>query len=104
MSLTKKKKIASGSLAPFVENKKLKDGTIATYPKVSGERDPLNHLHWRWGYYYEIKIDGEWKNRSLPVAARIVPQVKIMIENHCPVEEIKNAILQSKHQKRGNNS
>jgi uncharacterized protein YacL (UPF0231 family) len=104
ISLTKKKKIASGSLAPFVENKKLKDGTIATYPKVSGERDPLNHLHWRWGYYYEIKIDGEWKNRSLPVAARIVPQVKIMIENHCPVEEIKNAILQSKHQKRGNNS
>jgi uncharacterized protein YacL (UPF0231 family) len=104
ISLTKKKKIASGSLAPFIENKKLKDGTIATYPKVSGERDPLNHLHWRWGYYYEIKIDGEWKNRSLATPARIVPQVKIMIENDYPVEEIKNAILHSKHQKRGNNS
>jgi hypothetical protein len=104
ISLTKKKKIASGSLAPFIENKKLKDGTIATYPKVSGERDPLNHLHWRWGYYYEIKIDGQWKNRSLPISARIVPQVKILIENRCSVEEIKDFILQSKHKKEGKQS
>jgi hypothetical protein len=95
----KKKKVASGSLAPYLENKKLKNGQIVTYPRVTGERDKSNHLHWKWGYYYEIKIDGEWKNRSLPTPARIVPQVKILIENHGSVEEIKDFILQSKHKK-----
>jgi hypothetical protein len=98
----KKKKVASGSLAPYLENKKLKDGQIVTYPRVTGEREKLNHLHWKWGYYYEIKIDGEWKNRSLPTPARIVPQVKILIENHRSIEEIKDFILQSKHKKGGN--
>ena len=63
------------------------------------QRDKLNYLHWRWGYYYEVKIDGEWKNRSLPTPARIVPLVKIMIENNCNVEEIKNFILQRKNKK-----
>lgn len=77
---------------------------LLTYPKVSGERDPLNHLHWRWGYYYEIKIDGQWKNRSLPISARIVPQVKILIETRRSVEEIKDFILQSKHKKEGKQS
>ncbi|WP_416242461.1 hypothetical protein [Anabaena cylindrica] len=96
-----KKKIASGSLAPYLENKKLKDGTIVTYPRVQGERDKFNHLHWRWGYYYEIKVNGEWKNRSLPTPARIVPQVKIMIEHHCSVDEIKHFILQCKHKTGG---
>ncbi|MEA5578653.1 hypothetical protein [Anabaena sp. UHCC 0451] len=94
-----KKKIASGSLAPYLENKKLKDGRIVTYPRVEGVRDKFNHLHWRWGYYYEVKVDGEWKNRSLPTPAKIVPQVKIMIENHCSVDEIKNFILQCKNKK-----
>ncbi|MDP5017672.1 MAG: hypothetical protein NWQ43_10280, partial [Dolichospermum sp.] len=98
----KKKKVASGSLAPYLENKKLKDGQIVTYPRVTGERDKSNHLHWKWGYYYEIKIDGEWKNRSLPTPARIVPQVKILIENHRNIEEIKDFILQSKHKKGSN--
>lgn len=95
----KKKKVASGSLAPYLENKKLKSGEIVTYPRVQGERDKFNHLHWKWGYYYEIKVNGEWKNRSLPTPARIVPQVKIMIENHCSVDEIKDFILQCKNKK-----
>ncbi|BAZ33614.1 C-5 cytosine-specific DNA methylase (plasmid) [Cylindrospermum sp. NIES-4074] len=93
----KKKKVASGSLAPYIENKKLKSGLIVSYPRVNGERDKLNHLHWKWGYYYEIKVNGEWKNRSLPVPAKIIPQVKIMIENCCCVDEIKDFILQSKN-------
>lgn len=98
---TKKTKTASGSLAPFLENKKLKDGTIVTYPRVHGERDKLNYDHWRWGYYYEVKVNGEWKNKSLPVPARIAPLVREMIDKDYPVEEIKSFILQCKNKKGG---
>jgi hypothetical protein len=96
---TKKSKTASGSLAPFLENKKLKDGRIVTYPRVHGERDKLNYDHWRWGYYYEIKIGDEWKNRSMPVPARIASLVREMIDKKYSVEQIKDFILQSKTNK-----
>ncbi|AFZ61284.1 hypothetical protein MMC39_29245 [Anabaena sp. CCAP 1446/1C] len=96
---TKKSKIASGSLAPFLENKKLKDGTIVTYPRVTGERDKLNYDHWRWGYYYEVKVNGEWRNKSMPIPARIAPLVREMIDKKYPVEEIKSFILQNKTKK-----
>jgi hypothetical protein len=101
VSHNKKRKTASGSIAPYLENKKLKDGTIVSYPRVKGERSKLNPLHWKWGYYYEIKVNGEWKNRSLSTPARIVSQVKVLIENDHPVEEIKDFILQAKNKKGG---
>ncbi|MDB9372367.1 hypothetical protein PN464_03190 [Nodularia sphaerocarpa CS-585] len=94
------KKIANGSLAPYLENKKLKSGEIITYPRVQGERDKLEYSHWRWGYYHEVKIDGEWKNRSMPVPAKIAPFVREMITKNYSVEEIKGFILQSKKKKR----
>ncbi|PNK02534.1 hypothetical protein CEP12_17080, partial [Cylindrospermopsis raciborskii S14] len=49
--------IPTGSLVQYVENKKLKSGFVASYPKVSSDRDPNNVNHWRWGYYYEVKVD-----------------------------------------------
>lgn len=97
---TPPKKIANGSLAPFLENKKLKSGEIVTYPRVEGERDKLNYSHWRWGYYHEVKIDGEWKNRSIPVPVKIAPLVRQMIEQNYSVEEIKSFILQCKNKKK----
>ena len=96
VSLEKKKKVASGSLAPYLEHKKVKDGTIVTYPRVVGDRDKNNPSHWKWGYYYEIKIDGEWKNRSISTPYAIVSQVKIMIECDHSVEEIKTFIMNNK--------
>ncbi len=96
ISLKKKKKSASGSIAPFIENKKLKDGFVVSYPRVDGERDRNNLLHWRWGYYYEIKVDGIWKNRSISVPVKIVPTLMQMVNNKCTVEEIKNFILDTK--------
>jgi hypothetical protein len=99
VSLEKKKKVASGSLAPYLEHKKVKDGTIVTYPKVVGDRDKNNPSHWKWGYYYEIKIDGEWKNRSISTPFSIVSQVKIMIECDRSVEEIKTFIMNNKIKK-----
>jgi hypothetical protein len=100
-SQSPKKKTASGSLAPFLENKKLKSGEIITYPRVNGERDKLNYDHWRWGYYYEVKVNGEWRNKSLPLPARIAPLVREMIDKNYPVEEIKSFILQCKNKKGG---
>nr|WP_254433194.1 DNA methylase [Dolichospermum sp. UHCC 0406] len=41
---------ACGCLYQYIENKKLKNGTIVSYPRVEGERDKHNYLHWRWGY------------------------------------------------------
>ena len=99
VSLEKKKKVASGSLAPYLEHKKVKDGTIVTYPRVVGDRDKNNPSHWKWGYYYEIKIDGEWKNRSISTPFSIVSQVKIMIECDRSVEEIKTFIMNNKIKK-----
>lgn len=54
-----------GCLYKYPENKKLKDGTIVSYPRVIGYRDPENPNHWRWGFNWEEKIDGEWKERWL---------------------------------------
>ena len=99
---TSPKKIANGSLAPFLENKKLKSGQIVTYPRVEGARDKLNYSHWRWGYYHEVKIDGEWRNRSIPVPAKIAPLVRQMIDRNYSVEQIKDFILQCKNKKQEN--
>ncbi len=99
---TSPKKIANGSLAPFLENKKLKSGQIVTYPRVEGARDKLNYSHWRWGYYHEVKIDGEWRNRSIPVPAKIAPLVRQMIDRNYSVEQIKEFILQCKNKKQEN--
>lgn len=80
-------RIRSGSLAPYLENKKLKN-RVATYPKVAGERDPLNYHHWRWGYYYEIKVGGDWKNRTIAVSPSHAHEVRLMIDKKYEVEEI----------------
>ncbi len=39
-----------GCLYPYLETKKLLDGSNAFYPRVIGERDPNDPFSWRWGY------------------------------------------------------
>jgi DNA (cytosine-5)-methyltransferase 1 len=87
---------ACGCLYQYIENKKLKNGTIVSYPRVEGERDKHNYLHWRWGYSWEEKIDGQWKNRSLGVSTKIVTQVANMIYNGNSVQNIREFIALSK--------
>ncbi|MCC5611518.1 hypothetical protein LC612_33460 [Nostoc sp. CHAB 5834] len=36
-----------GCLYKYIENKKLKSGAIASYPRVIGHRQPDNPTHWR---------------------------------------------------------
>ncbi|AFY51337.1 hypothetical protein Nos7524_5647 (plasmid) [Nostoc sp. PCC 7524] len=89
-----------GCLYKYLENKKLKDGTIASYPRVIGNRKPDNPTHWRWGFNWEEKIDGEWKGRSIgsiPVGAIAI--IQSMQKEGVPLEEIIGFIRRAKSKK-----
>lgn len=86
----------TGSLVQYVENKKLKSGLVATYPKVFSDRDVNNVSHWRWGYYYEVKVDTKWKNRTLSVPSYLVDDVKMMINMDLSVSSIVDFILKNR--------
>lgn len=89
-----------GCLYKYLENKKLKDGTIASYPRVIGDRKPDNPTHWRWGFNWEEKVDGEWKGRSIgsvPVGA--IPLIQSMQNEGVPLEEIIGFIKRAKAKK-----
>ncbi|RUS93002.1 hypothetical protein DSM107003_47490 [Trichormus variabilis SAG 1403-4b] len=91
---------ACGCLYQYIENKKLKNGSIASYPRVDGERDKHNYAHWRWGYSWEEKIDGDWKNRSVGVPTKIAHAVAEMIDKRSSVPEIREFITLSKNPKK----
>lgn len=88
-----------GCLYQYLENKRLKDGTIASYPRVAGHRDPDNPTHWRWGYKWEEKIDSEWKGRSIGVPIGAIPMIKLMQKEGASLEEIIGFIKRSKNRK-----
>ncbi|MCZ2203000.1 MAG: hypothetical protein O1I87_13810 [Cylindrospermopsis raciborskii PAMP2012] len=85
----------SGSLVQYVQTKKLKTGLVATYPKVFSERDSNNVNHWFWGYYYQVKVDTKWKNRTLCVPSFLVEDVRLMIDMDLPVCSIVDFIRNS---------
>ncbi|MCG6135169.1 MAG: ASCH domain-containing protein [Nostoc sp. LLA-1] len=89
-----------GCLYRYIENKKLKNGSIVSYPRVIGHREPDNPTHWRWGFNWEEKIDGEWKGRSIgsvPVGA--IPLIQSMQERGVSLEEIIGFIKRAKAKK-----
>ncbi|WP_180269982.1 hypothetical protein [Nostoc linckia] len=89
-----------GCLYRYIENKKLKSGAIASYPRVIGHRNPDNPTHWRWGFNWEEKIGGEWKGRSIgsvPVGA--VPMIQSMQREKASLEEIVGFIRRAKAKK-----
>lgn len=79
--------LRQGSLAPFLETKKLKCGVV-TYPKVIGQRDRHNFQHWRWGFYYEVKVGGIWCNRSKAVTAAKAVFVRELLDNGASCDRI----------------
>jgi hypothetical protein len=94
-----KRRQRKGCLYKYLENKKLKNGNIASYPRVIGEtRDPDNPKHWRWGFNWEEKIDGEWKGRSIgsvPIGA--IALIQSMQKSGVPLSEIIGFIRRSKN-------
>jgi hypothetical protein len=89
-----------GCLYKYIENKKLKSGSIASYPRVIGHRQPNNPTHWRWGFNWEEKIDGEWKGRSIgsiPVGA--IALIQSMQNEGVSLEKIISFIRRAKSKK-----
>nr|MDZ8061324.1 hypothetical protein [Nostoc sp. EkiNYC01] len=89
-----------GCLYRYIENKKLKNESIVSYPRVIGHREPSNPHHWRWGFSWEIKVDGEWKGRSIgsvPVGA--IALIQSMQNEGVSLEEIIAFIRRAKAKK-----
>jgi hypothetical protein len=95
-----KRKQRKGCLYKYLENKKLKSGAIASYPRVTGHRNPDNPTHWRWGFNWEEKIDGEWKGRSIgSVPLGAIALIQSMQNEGVPLEEIIGFIKRAKTKK-----
>ncbi|WP_375494612.1 hypothetical protein [uncultured Nostoc sp.] len=95
-----KRRQRKGCLYKYIENKKLKSGAIASYPRVIGHRHPDNPTHWRWGFNWEEKVDGEWKGRSIgsiPVGA--IALIQSMQNEGVSLEEIIGFIRRAKAKK-----
>ena len=89
-----------GCLYKYLENKKLKNGTIASYPRVVGHREPSNPHHWRWGFNWEEKVDGEWKGRSIgSVPLGAIALIQSMQNEGVSLEEIIGFIRRAKAKK-----
>ncbi|MHC5820573.1 MAG: ASCH domain-containing protein [Nostoc sp.] len=89
-----------GCLYKYIENKKLKSASIVSYPRVIGHRNPDNPTHWRWGFNWEEKVDGEWKGRSfgsVPVGA--IALIQSMQKEGVRIDEIIGFIRRAKAKK-----
>jgi len=74
---SEKKSEPVGCLYPYIESKKLKDGTEVLYPRVVGQRDRTNPHHWRWGFNWKEKIHGAWKGKSIgSIPCTSVPMIR----------------------------
>lgn len=89
-----------GCLYPYLESKKLHDGSNAFYPRVIGERDPINPFHWRWGFNWKEKHNGVWKGRSIgSIPSGAVTMIRYAQEQGATREDIIAFIKKSKIKK-----
>ncbi|MBD2498211.1 DNA cytosine methyltransferase [Nostoc sp. FACHB-280] len=89
-----------GYLYPYLETKKLQDGSTASYPRVIGERDPENPKHWRWGFNWKDKVNGIWKCRSIgSIPYNAVPLIREMQRSRSTRENIIAFIKRAKAKK-----
>jgi hypothetical protein len=79
---------ANGSLHQFTQKVKNKRGEIVEYPKVRGDRDPNNLLHWQFQVTWKEKIDGKWKSRCRSVPPKKAVWVKKAIVQGYGIKEI----------------
>jgi hypothetical protein len=100
VAVSQKTKQPKGCLYKYLESKRLKDGTTVNYPRIDGERDPENPLHWRWGFNWELKINGKWKGRSIgSIPVEIILDIKLMQIDGASLEQIISFIKLSKTKK-----
>ncbi|GEM_PF-5794541 len=88
-----KKRSASGWLEHYTKNKKLKDGTIATFPRVEGHREPEEPSHWYWAYKYEEKTPiaksaNGCITRAFSVPSSLVYSVRYAIASRWSISDI----------------
>jgi DNA (cytosine-5)-methyltransferase 1 len=88
-----------GCLYPYVETKKLKDGTEVLYPRIVGQRDRTNPHHWRWGFNWKEKHNNAWKGRSIgSIPCSAVPMIRDMQSRGCAITVIIEFILKAKRE------
>ncbi|MBD2255176.1 DNA cytosine methyltransferase [Nostoc parmelioides FACHB-3921] len=86
-----------GCLYPYLETKKLHNGSTAFYPRVIDERDPNNPHHWRWGYNWKEKHNGAWKGRSIgSIPCGAIPMIQQLQRQGAPRTEIVAFIKKAK--------
>ncbi|WP_341532179.1 hypothetical protein WKK05_40175 (plasmid) [Nostoc sp. UHCC 0302] len=89
-----------GCLYPYIETKKLLDGSKVFYPRVIGERDPNNPECWRWGFNWKEKHNGVWKGRSIgSIPPGAVPMIRLMQQQGATREDIIAFIKRAKTKK-----
>ncbi|WP_242056061.1 hypothetical protein [Nostoc flagelliforme] len=91
---------SQGCLYPYLEKKKLLDGSIVFYPRVIGQRDPDNPIQWRWGFNWEERVDGLWKGRSIgSIPPGAVHMIRLMQQQGATKEDIIAFIKKAKSKK-----
>ncbi|MBD2249383.1 DNA cytosine methyltransferase [Nostoc sp. FACHB-888] len=89
-----------GCLYPYLETKKLLDGSNAFYPRVIGERDPNDPFCWRWGFNWKEKINGAWKSKSIgSIPPGAVHMIRLMQQQGATREDIIAFIKKAKSKK-----
>ncbi|MCC5604310.1 DNA cytosine methyltransferase [Nostoc favosum] len=89
-----------GCLYPYIETKKLLDGSNVFYPRVIGERDPNNPEDWRWGFNWKEKHNGVWKGKSIgSISPGAVPMIRLMQQQGATKEDIIAFIKKAKTKK-----
>ncbi|MEJ6486219.1 hypothetical protein N0Y54_34010 [Nostoc punctiforme UO1] len=91
---------SQGCLYPYLEKKKLLDGSIVFYPQVICERDPNNPTHYRWGYNWEERVDGVCIGRSIgSIPPGTVPMIRTLQQDGATRENITAFIKRAKSKK-----
>ncbi|MHC5771395.1 MAG: DNA cytosine methyltransferase [Nostoc sp.] len=91
---------SQGCLYPYLEKKKLLDGSIAFYPRVIGQRDLNNPIQWRWGFNWEERVDGLWKGRSIgSIPPGAVHMIRTLQQQGATREDITAFIKKAKSKK-----
>ncbi|MEH1800808.1 MAG: hypothetical protein V7L13_16875 [Nostoc sp.] len=91
---------SQGCLYPYLETKKLLDGSNVFYPGVIGERDPNDPFCWRWGFNCQEKHNGVWKGKSIgSIPPGAVPMIRLMQQQGATREDITAFIKRAKSKK-----
>ncbi|MBD2731915.1 DNA cytosine methyltransferase [Nostoc sp. FACHB-892] len=91
---------SKGCLYPYLETKKLLDGSNVFYPRMIGERDPNDPFCWRWGFNWKEKHNGVWKGKSIgSIPPGAVHMIRTLQQQGATKEDIIAFIKKAKSKK-----